>query len=295
MMFSISFSTENDALPTPAWTIPAFSARNSTEPPLAPLTALLTSIVTVPTLGLGIRPRGPSTLPRRPTSGTDDVRAGRLGVVALGAAGKHRNPHRAAGAVRQIDHTAYRLIRMTRIDAEIHRDFDGLVEFGLGAILDHLHGLGERIELLTIDAFPRRARAFSNRAHAFTSNPMERADPSIMRIAESMVSQFKSFIFCSAISRTWALVTEPAISRPGVFEPLSSLAAFLRKCETGGWRISKVNERSAYTVMVTGIGAPFSSFWVCALNALQNSMIFSPRWPRAGPIGGDRLAAPAGT
>src|SRR6516162_2769193 len=47
--------------------------------------------------------------------------------------------------------------------------------------------------------------------------------------------------------------------------------------------------------MVTGIGAPFSNFWVCALNALQNSMMLRPRWPSAGPIGGDGLAAPAGT
>src|ERR1700688_2368156 len=47
--------------------------------------------------------------------------------------------------------------------------------------------------------------------------------------------------------------------------------------------------------MVTGIGAPFSSFWVCALNALQNSMMLRPRWPSAGPIGGGGLAAPAGT
>src|ERR1700742_979016 len=47
--------------------------------------------------------------------------------------------------------------------------------------------------------------------------------------------------------------------------------------------------------MVTGIGAPFSIFWVWALNALQNSMMLRPRWPSAGPIGGDRLAAPAGT
>src|SRR4051812_31580644 len=36
-------------------------------PPLASLTAWATFGVTVPTLGLGIRPRGPRTLPRRPT------------------------------------------------------------------------------------------------------------------------------------------------------------------------------------------------------------------------------------
>src|SRR5258707_15592287 len=47
--------------------------------------------------------------------------------------------------------------------------------------------------------------------------------------------------------------------------------------------------------MTTGIGAPFSSCAVRALKALQNSMMFKPRWPSAGPIGGDGLAAPAGT
>src|SRR4029077_13389523 len=47
--------------------------------------------------------------------------------------------------------------------------------------------------------------------------------------------------------------------------------------------------------MMTGIGMPFSIFWVWALNALQNSMMLRPHWPSAGPIGGDGLAAPAGT
>jgi hypothetical protein len=47
--------------------------------------------------------------------------------------------------------------------------------------------------------------------------------------------------------------------------------------------------------MTTGIGVPFSICWVCALNCLQKSMIARPRWPSAGPIGGDGLAAPAGT
>src|SRR6516225_4695849 len=69
LMFCTRWSAENDALPTPACTMPAFSTRNSTDPPLAPLTALVTSMVTVPTLGFGIMPRGPNTLPSRPTSG----------------------------------------------------------------------------------------------------------------------------------------------------------------------------------------------------------------------------------
>src|SRR5215210_2817148 len=37
-----------------------------------------------------------------------------------------------------------------------------------------------------------------------------------------------------------------------------------------------------------------ASCWVWALNALQNSMMFTPCWPSAGPTGGAGLAAPAG-
>jgi hypothetical protein len=47
--------------------------------------------------------------------------------------------------------------------------------------------------------------------------------------------------------------------------------------------------------MIVGIGMLFSRSCVAALKALQNSMMLTPRWPRAGPIGGDGLAVPAGT
>src|SRR3569623_1251850 len=56
------------ALPMPLWMMPAFSTRYSIWPPLAAFTAPATSIVTVPSFGFGIRPFGPSTLPRRPTT-----------------------------------------------------------------------------------------------------------------------------------------------------------------------------------------------------------------------------------
>src|SRR5262249_54497794 len=69
LMFCTRWSAGNDALPTPACTMPAFSTRNSTEPLCAPLTAVVTSMVPVPTFGFGIMPRGPNTLPSRPTSG----------------------------------------------------------------------------------------------------------------------------------------------------------------------------------------------------------------------------------
>src|SRR5262245_62684590 len=45
--------------------------------------------------------------------------------------------------------------------------------------------------------------------------------------------------------------------------------------------------------MMTGMMRPDCA-WVCALKALQNSMMLTPRWPSAGPTGGLGLAAPAG-
>src|SRR5213078_528478 len=62
-----SWSVLNDALPIGVWMMPAFSTRNSTRPALSSRTALATSAVTVPTLGLGIRPRGPRMRPILPT------------------------------------------------------------------------------------------------------------------------------------------------------------------------------------------------------------------------------------
>ena len=124
------------------------------------------------------------------------------------------------------------LVGVARVDAEIHRHLDRLVELGLGPILDHLDRFVDRIKLGAINAFAELFSSFSEICHgpySATVMPMDRADPATMRIAESTLSQFKSFIFCSAISRTCAGVIEPATSRPGVFEPLSSLAAFLMK------------------------------------------------------------------
>ena len=59
--------------------------------------------------------------------------------------------------------------------------------------------------------------------------------------------------------------------------------------------VTKEKVRSANAVITTGTGMPGSMPWVAALNSLQNSMMFRPRWPSAGPIGGDGLALPAGT
>src|SRR5580704_19688005 len=65
--FSTSLMAVKLVLPTGAWMMPVLSTRNSTLPALVSRTALATSTVTVPVLGFGMRPRGPSTLPSLPT------------------------------------------------------------------------------------------------------------------------------------------------------------------------------------------------------------------------------------
>src|SRR5829696_219493 len=65
--FSRRRSGSNETLPMPTWMTPVLSTRYSTLPAFVSRTAVATSKVTVPVFGLGIRPRGPSTLPSCPT------------------------------------------------------------------------------------------------------------------------------------------------------------------------------------------------------------------------------------
>ena len=58
---------------------------------------------------------------------------GGLGLLGLVALGEDRDAHRLAGAVGQLHDAAHHLVRMARIDAQVHGDLDGLVELGLGA------------------------------------------------------------------------------------------------------------------------------------------------------------------
>ena len=131
------------ALPIVTCTLPYRSVRYSTLPPLNSATARATLGVTVPVFGFGIRPRGPSTRPSRPTRGimsgvaiasrsssmspssnvfgeivgTDDVGAGVAGFLPLPRRSRTRRPEWScpcprAGASRAADH----LIGLARID-----------------------------------------------------------------------------------------------------------------------------------------------------------------------------------
>ena len=76
--------------------------------------------------------------------GADDVGAGGGGFVGLGVLGEHGDAHVAAGAGRQVDDAAHLLVGVTRVDAQVDGDLDGLVELGLGVGLDLLDGFVER-------------------------------------------------------------------------------------------------------------------------------------------------------
>jgi len=87
-------------------------------------------------------------------------------------------------------------------------------------------------------------------------------------MADSMVSQLRSFIFCCDLFHLRA-VTAPALSRPGAWRP-PGCGRLLRKKETGGVFILEREGAIGVDSDDDRIGAPFSSFWVCALKDLQN-------------------------
>src|SRR3546814_18733910 len=92
--------------------------------------------------------------------------------------------------------------------------------------------------------------------------PIERAEPAMILAAASMSLAFRSIIFASAISRTWAMVTLPTLSRFGTLAPFATLAALRRYQLAGGVLVSKENERSESAVIPPGLWVPCPLFWV---------------------------------
>lgn len=76
-------------------------------------------------------------------------------------------------------------------------------------------------------------------------------------------------------------------------DPLATPAACFNKTDAGGVFRTKVKLLSSYTVISTGMMVPILSC-VAALYSLQKAIMFTPCAPKAGPIGGDGLAFPAG-
>ena len=152
------------------------STRNSILPPLMSDTALATSGVTVPVFGLGIRPRGPRTRPRRPTlpirsgvattaskssrplltssisasSPTMSAPAAR-GLLGALTGGEDQDPGGLAGAVRQVDGAADHLVGLARVDAQAHGHLDGGVVLRGRGLLGQPDGLRGGVEGVRVD------------------------------------------------------------------------------------------------------------------------------------------------
>ena len=116
----------------------------------------------------------------------DHVGAGLLRFLGFRAARENGDPDRTAGAVRQRAHAADHLVGVARIDAEIDRQLDGLIEFGGGVGLHGGDGFIDRIQLVAINARTSGGGALSHlrhRSYPVTSRPIERAEPSMILVA----------------------------------------------------------------------------------------------------------------
>src|SRR3954469_25896173 len=225
--------------------------------------------------------------------GAHDVGAGLLGLARLVALGEDGDRDVLAQAVGQSDGAAQLLVGVAHVQAGAHVDLDGLVELRALGLLDELDRLAGLVLVLAIDLGPRLEELLAVLGHQTTSTPIERAVPAMILAAASTSLALRSGSFFSAIARSWSCVILPTFSRCGSPEPFSMLIAWRMSTAAGGVFVTKVNERSSKTVISTGIVVPMS-FAVWALNALTNSMMLMPCWPRAGPTGGAGEAWPPG-
>src|SRR5690625_3320812 len=103
------------------------------------------------------------------------------------------------------------------------------------------------------------------------------AVPAMVRIAASISGADSSGTLIFVIFSACARVMVPTLSMLGIDDILSLSRGFLIMNVVGGVFMIKVKLLSAKVVIITGIGRSVSIFWVCALKALQNSIILRPR------------------
>src|SRR6059036_3212359 len=129
--FSTSALSSNENLPTGTATLPFLSSLNSTRPAFTSCTALAVSSVTVPVLGLGISPRGPSTFPSFRTSaiaaGVAIAEVRKLGKV-LGPRGLMPNPR--TGTVTDDTAKAVQEVKAGRVEFKLDKNGNVAVPVG---------------------------------------------------------------------------------------------------------------------------------------------------------------------
>src|SRR5215813_10771018 len=170
----ISCSGLKEALPNGTCTIPALSTRNSSLPALISFTALPISTVTVPVRGFGMSPRGPRTLPIRPTtaimSGVATVlsksnqpsliflirsspptkSASLLCFFFLLPFSEGQNSDRLPHTVRQTYCTSNVLIRLPWIHTQSHSHLNGFVKLRTSRFLYEAKAVFQKVPLAAI-------------------------------------------------------------------------------------------------------------------------------------------------
>src|SRR5690606_32580671 len=225
------------------------------------------------------------------------VHADTLGTSSLGGfgsrtLGEHGNADALAGAIRQHGSATNHLVGLARVNAEVDGDVHGFLELAGRQFGEQRGGFFEAVLLARLYLLGNCLLALGQLGHYTPSTlmPMLRAEPAMVRTAASSSAAVRSACLILAISSSCARVTVPTFWVFGRAEPLEMPAAFLRRTAAGVLFTSKVKLRWLSPVMISGVGRPGSMPWVLALNALQNSMMFTPCWPSAGPTGGDGLA-----
>src|SRR5699024_10159465 len=206
--------------------------------------------------------------------------------------GEHHHPRGLTGAVGQVDGAPDHLIGLPGVHAQAQCHVHGGVELGTGTFLGEPDGFLRAVHPGAVDPLsgftvllaalchlllllqswcgPRRpshcgirpCAGWIGRVDRFwtgqfsTLMPIERAVPAMIFAAPSTSVALRSSILVWAISRTWSMLIEPTFELCGVPEPLATPAAFLISSAAGGVLVMKVNDRSSYTVISTGITLP---------------------------------------
>ena len=95
-----------------------------------------------------------------------------------------------AGTVRQVGRAADHLVGVARVNPKIERQLDRFVELCRRTALDRPHGIRQRVELHSVDGGQRRLELLAllrHRLYPTTSRPIERAEPTIIWVAASML------------------------------------------------------------------------------------------------------------
>ena len=129
--------------------------------------------------GHSARGQSPARSPFPPLRRANDFGTGCGGCVGFVAAREHRDADVLAGALGQVDHAADHLVGVARINTEIERDFDRLVELGGGEAADQRDRFGDAVILVRIDLAVECLQFLGELGHGARRQRSPEAEPNL--------------------------------------------------------------------------------------------------------------------